>query len=568
MDYPNKLYKKGVFYRRLGYSVVPVYGHHSPTRPKAAAVRWADYQKRPPTVEELDDWFLKRQFGGMAIVCGEVSQLAVLDFDDPELAARFAVLHPQLTDTFTVLSGQRGLPHYYFHVPSGLTTRSRSIKGVDWQYNGRYVIAPPTTFEDASWRVASDVLPRTLNQNDLEWIMTFLDEQTTQYPSETPAVNIPQVPDRITQLSLSLELTPERVTHHYLSQVHLGRNNALFATCCWVRDCGGTVDQASVLVRIHASQPAYGYHMPESMDKRRGEALRTIQSAFSRPSGFRAGYRYRFIPNSLREHLLQHKQTALLRVLEVVVKAGWRAGKQFTRAMLLKACAPFQIGDWSIRKALAARTPQKKTVFEEVATAAFAAKVSGDIPPQLNAIELRATEPTQNRGRPARCYVMPDLRDLCFEFDVEWSAGDAIADADLQTVATYRRTLHQRLIQRRPGQYHRGWLANRLGVSVRTLNRYNNHLNMTLTPVYKRRFITWRTLGHMPDDLREHQMGAFLEDESGKRYPPLLPIARRLLRNKHQVVFNQRMANRYELPVPVDVALPDASATIQSPSST
>ncbi|MEM6529039.1 MAG: bifunctional DNA primase/polymerase, partial [Chloroflexota bacterium] len=561
MDYPNKLYKKGVFYRRLGYSVVPVHGDSFPTRGKAAAVRWACYQQQHAGVDELKSWFLERQYGGLAIVCGEVSQLAVLDFDDPHKAELFASLHPQLTQTCTVLSGKRKLPHYYFHIPSGVKTRSRSTTGIDWQYNGRYVVTAPTRIGDAVWSVSHDVLPLTLSQSDVDTINAFLDSQTTVHKPQIATDVQPILHEHPPTLLSASQLTPERILHHYDSQLHRGRNNALFATACWVRDCGGSVEQASVLVHTHAHQQAIAPHAPESTDTRLSEALRTINSAFSRPAGFRSGNRYRYIPNSLREKLLSVKQTALLRVLEAIVSAGWRAGKQFTRAMLLKLCERSRIGDWSVRKAIAALTPDEKQVFERSAKPAFAAKDSGDLSPQLNAIELRATEPTQNRGRPVQYYTVPDLRDLCFDFNVVWSAGDPIAEDELRSAAVYRQALHHHLICRRPGQYHRGWLANRLGVSVRTINRYNVRLNLKLTPVYKRRFITWKTLGHMPDDMDQYRMGAFLEDEFGKRYPPLLPIARRLLRNKHQVVFHQRMANRYEVPAPIIDPLPDSIAS-------
>lgn len=53
---------------------------------KMPAVRWAEYQRRRPTGEELERWFGgDSPMWGMALVCGEVSgNLVRLDFDDPD----------------------------------------------------------------------------------------------------------------------------------------------------------------------------------------------------------------------------------------------------------------------------------------------------------------------------------------------------------------------------------------------------------------------------------------------------------------------------------------------------
>ena len=74
------LYTTAETYLSLGYSVIPVWGEADPARPKVAGVEWSRYQRRRPTTAEIHKWFLGDTFGGLAIVTGSISRLAVLDF--------------------------------------------------------------------------------------------------------------------------------------------------------------------------------------------------------------------------------------------------------------------------------------------------------------------------------------------------------------------------------------------------------------------------------------------------------------------------------------------------------
>ncbi len=540
----NELYNSAVHYHALGYSVIPVYGLASPDRFKQAAVRWAPYQTRLASPQTLKHWFLEQQYGGIAIVCGSVSGLAVLDFDDEQLAALFAATHPDLIQTYTVRSGKRGLPHLYFRVPQHLSTRSRSSKGVDWQYNGRYVIAAPTSSDGGAWTVECDVTPRFLTEVDLSRIMAFMDAIShigRENGAVSASVRNNPIPDDAAP-------SAKRLIAYYQARVHQGRNNALFEACCWLRDSGGTLEDASVLVPVHVQQAPVGTHPPESPEKRRSEALRTIASAFSRSPSHRKKPKLTTLPNTLREAMLKYKQTPLLRVLEVIIKSGWRVGQCFTRLELLERVREVGIGDYSLRKALAATCPDEKPIFAEAATAASAAGDCGDESPELNAIKLSGTQPTQKRGRPSVTYLVPDLHEVCQRYGVEWKGGDDIDLSALNSAARYRQAVHTALFERRPGQYSRTWLARRLGVSARTVRRYNLAVDVTVTPMFHDQPLTWRTLSALAEDeLYSKRYGAFLQDETGKRYPPLLPVARKLLSQKRMVTFSRQLPNHYTM---------------------
>jgi hypothetical protein len=544
----NKLYKKARQYRDFGWSVIPVRGSRSPGNPKAPAVRWSEFQGRLATDSELAEWFIRRRVGGLAVVCGRVSQLAVLDFDDESLAARFVAAHPHLARTRIVRSGGRGLPHFYFHVPANLHTRSRHLRGVDWQFDGTYVVAPPTSLDGGRWRVESDTSPKTLSEGDLAAIDAFLDS------SDLSDVSMP-----FTALSVRSSVgtvgAERSVIDYYRERVGRGRNNALFATCRWLRDRGQPVEAATPLIEVHVHQPPRDGVEQESPAQRRDEAIATIASAFSRRPVPQDEQPLTVIPNQLRERLLQADLTAVLRVLEVISEQGWKPGQTFTRPELLQACQSKGVGDWSLRKALSATLSGGDCFFPLVANAANAAVLDGVNTPQLNAIELRVSAPTEKahsgRGRPPTLYVVPSLRALCKHYGVTSHAGDALDSDVLSSVRDYRAALHRALLARRPGSYHREWLADRLGVSVRTLCRYNTDDGIHVAPRYIDRRVLWSNLTEvMPSDLQDptiSHFGAFLEDETGKRYPPFVSIARRLLRQRRQVLYRRRTRNHYSV---------------------
>ena len=140
-SYHANLHNSAYEYRNQGWSIIPIRGDFDPENPKAAAVSWAQFQKRQPTGAEIESWFDKNNFGGLGIVCGSISGLIVLDFDDVDCAAAFARACPDLTQTYTVTSGKRGLPHYYYHIEDDRQVATRRTAGADLQAEGSYVVA-------------------------------------------------------------------------------------------------------------------------------------------------------------------------------------------------------------------------------------------------------------------------------------------------------------------------------------------------------------------------------------------------------------------------------------------
>jgi hypothetical protein len=123
--------------------------------------------------------------------------------------------------------------------------------------------------------------------------------------------------------------------------------------------------------------------------------------------------------------------------------------------------------------------------------------------------------------------------------------------------------LHRELIKRRPGQYPRRWLARRLGITRRTLDTYHRLLPINKRKMYFETRITWNTIERLPFD--EPLLGAFLENDYGKKYPALRIIASRLLAAGEGVCLKQYAANFYsygqEEPVLKRVQLQEAIET-------
>jgi hypothetical protein len=101
-------------------------------------------------------------------------------------------------------------------------------------------------------------------------------------------------------------------------------------------------------------------------------------------------------------------------------------------------------------------------------------------------------------------------------------------------------------VRRRPGRYSRDWLAGILGISVTTTRRYTADSSFAVTSTYHDSPLLWRNLDSLiPPDIQDARPGSFLEDANGKKYPPIRPIAQRLLGESGYVRFKWRGVNHY-----------------------
>ena len=533
-------------YLAHNWSVIPLTG-------KIAAISWKPFQENLPAQTDLQNWFADGQYTSIGIVTGRVSQLLVLDFDREGLAFAFAAAYQDLTETYWVRT-KRGF-HLYFTVPANVEPDLRTVRGVDVQWEGRYVVAAGSQVSDHVYTIVRDAEPKTLTQADLTRIADFLAEQ----------VNTPIKPQKRLETAaeshsddLSKHPTPQNLlmgmkTHLAHCALAQGRNDTLFKLACVARDHGCTQDQVSqALVETYAHLPTPIGHAHESPDKRRRQAQRTIASAFSRPP---RPIRHREQPvglsNQLREAMFSRKWTYLVRTLEGLRLKGIQPGDVISKAQAVEMLSGV-VGRDSVHNALNTVLDDGTSVFERT-------QIPPGTPPKelanhlgqktdIKCIVSTTKNPVLSAGlsRPTAYFAMPSNDELAAKFDVETSyLSDELTLDDLSTAKSTRQAYHSRFIRRRPGQYRLDFLGKRLGTTARTMQNYHEQIPaIQIEPMYSFTPVYWYNLDAIiPDEYPPG--GVFLADETGKRYPALRPIARKLLAQGHKLTLRRREANYY-----------------------
>jgi hypothetical protein len=551
------LFNISSLYLTLGYSVIPVLGDKNPQQSKVCPVEWKPYQTRFATSQELKHWFEVKGYGGVAILTGRVSSLVVLDFDNADLAKYFAQRFPELTETYTVLSAGRKLPHYYYHLPHRFSIAGRALKGVDLQADGRYVVASPTSINGEKYTVTRAGKPLSLNSSLIDKLNKFLDsvELLTHSMPKVKSVSVPVVD--VTQFTS--HVTPSELTelyHRYAPEQ--GRNLTLFNLALKARDSGWQIQQAeSVLVQLHIDS-AKGR---ESKKERQHEALATIRSAYSR-SPAKPKVQATGLATSLREKLLKLEQVAVLRVLDGLLLRSVPVGAVCTERDIVEVLDGV-VGRYSILKALSAKFSDGTPFFEEV----------DPFPrPQTPTNVARPPDPTKEKqcflfgvpasdksmGRPPKYFKIPTVAFLCAKLGVKFTSSDPLSLQDLQSPAKYRQGMHREFLKRCPGDYYQQLLGRRLYVTKRTCQRYNRILGIRVIYNYDE-FPVDRNLSYV------HSFGGagFLEDVFGKRYPAIKKVASRLLAEGKAPVMKVQRPNTFYHPEGQYPELPVAALEVE-----
>lgn len=126
-----------------GWSVIPI-----EPRGKRPIVAWAEYQSRPATSAQVEQWFGAARRPNLGVVTGEVSNLVVIDVDvrhgGSHSLALLELEHGNLPDTVEAKTGGGGR-HLYFSHPGGVVhNRVGLAPGIDVRGDGGCVVAPPS----------------------------------------------------------------------------------------------------------------------------------------------------------------------------------------------------------------------------------------------------------------------------------------------------------------------------------------------------------------------------------------------------------------------------------------
>lgn len=122
-------------YLRAGFSVIPLR-----PRDKRPLIPWAEFQRRRATEAEVQAWWSADPDAGIALVCGRVSSLVVLEEDprnggDKSLAGRSFPPGP------TVRTGSGGRHFYFAHSGEPVPKIPSILPGLEVQGEASYVVA-------------------------------------------------------------------------------------------------------------------------------------------------------------------------------------------------------------------------------------------------------------------------------------------------------------------------------------------------------------------------------------------------------------------------------------------
>ncbi len=129
-------------YLRRGWSVIPV------GRGKRPLIPWQEFQHRKATEAEIRGWFEKYPQAGVGVVCGQISDLIVLDVDPRHGGDDTLLVWAEkgwlLLEGLQVKTGGGGV-HFYLRHPGGhIPTIPGLAPGIDLKAEGSYVVAPPS----------------------------------------------------------------------------------------------------------------------------------------------------------------------------------------------------------------------------------------------------------------------------------------------------------------------------------------------------------------------------------------------------------------------------------------
>jgi len=132
-------------YLGMGWSVLPLMG-----KKPFGNLKWEQFQKRRPSVSEVQDLFKKYPSANIGIILGKVSgRLCVVDIDDPVLAEK--ILKTGIVDKTRVVKTKRGIHIFLLETEAESSPIDFRRYGIEAELraDGQYVAAVPSP--DKEW---------------------------------------------------------------------------------------------------------------------------------------------------------------------------------------------------------------------------------------------------------------------------------------------------------------------------------------------------------------------------------------------------------------------------------
>lgn len=498
----QSLLKRALELADSGVSVIPVHGDAAPREPKKPLISWRAYQKRIMSEAEIMLAFGSAA-GAIGIVCGRVSQLIVVDFDDHLRYRRFCRRRPDLAKSYTVKT-RRG---YHVYYRTRVKVPSHQFDGGDIKGERSYVVAPPSVIDGFRYRPVSESEAIFLDVAGVEGLLNYFHIKTC-------------APDRTSYRSRQFKEVDLGALYQRLAP-SLGRNNALYRCASIARDRGVKRGKAEeLLVVLHVRQAPAASHRYENIDERVREAVKTIGSAY-RATG-KSESAGCAVPNSVREKLLLVQRSSVVcRLLDVMALAGWEPESFFSMVDAIRLGRQHGLNRKSVMQALTGEL----SIYDGRHIIARR---------YVEYMDIRGLK-SRGRGRPVELlFQAPSPGRLLWVLNVGWTPSDRISVADVRSAHAYRRALHREYIRRLSPRVTTRVLALRLGVNSRTVRRYNRELGVKATRCVSRLMLSWESLRSLPRRRRNGRAkatpGYWLETEAGYRAPAWRHIGAALLR--------------------------------------
>lgn len=123
------LLKEALKYEKLGLSVVPVRTDGA----KHPLVKWKEYQTVRPTIEQITDWWKQWPDANVGCITGEVSNLVVIDIDDPKM--EYLVKEHYPTSVYQT-TGRTGHLHAFYRPVNGVVPTEIKLGGYEVDIKG------------------------------------------------------------------------------------------------------------------------------------------------------------------------------------------------------------------------------------------------------------------------------------------------------------------------------------------------------------------------------------------------------------------------------------------------
>ena len=126
------------YLNRWKFSVIPLKPDKRPL------IKWEEFQKKYPTKDDINRWWVKYPNSLIGIITGKISGIVVVDVDTKEIPL---FIQKMRYETIPTVETPRGF-HFYFKYREGITnTVNVGGKKIDIRGEGGYVVAPPSKID-------------------------------------------------------------------------------------------------------------------------------------------------------------------------------------------------------------------------------------------------------------------------------------------------------------------------------------------------------------------------------------------------------------------------------------